>query len=109
QIAARPDKKRDERSEERVEDRLKQESCHHARFAAELTLTERRDAEVELHRGQRERLPLIEVDACGCEQAPHTRSRAEINSEASRVTSRTPVSWLKASSRLAVPVWLRMS
>lgn len=38
------------------------------------------------------------------EQPSHTRSRAEMNSEATRPASRTPVSLLNASSSVAVPV-----
>ena len=61
---------------------------------------ERWPTEIDLERGERQRLPLIEIDPDRTEQTPHTRSRAEMKSDATRATSRTPVRRLNASSRV---------
>ena len=109
QIAARPHQIRDDPAKERVKNRLKDQRDDDAGLMLALALSERRPTEVELERDDRQRFPLLEVDAGGSEEPSHARSSAEMNSDARRATSRTPVRRLNASSSVADPVAERIA
>src|SRR5688572_5395358 len=109
QISARPQQIRDDPAKEGIENRLKNQRDDDAGLVLTLALRERRAAEVELERDDRQRFPLLEVDAGGSEEPCHARSSAEMNSDARRATSRTPVRRLNASSSVADPVAERIA